>query len=115
MLDHERWIFRLDVDAGAHRAATDAEIAQKGRGHLDALEVAVDRDAVRAELLAEPDRHRVLQMRATALQHVVELLALGEERIAQLGNADTRSRARASAPRRMAVGITSLVDCAMLT
>ena len=28
VLDHERRIFRLDVDAGADRAAADAEIAQ---------------------------------------------------------------------------------------
>ncbi len=42
------------------------------------------RDAVCAELLPQANRHRVLQMRAAALQHIVELGTLGEERITEL-------------------------------
>ena len=51
--------------------------------HLDALQIAVDGDAIRVELLAEANGHRVLQMRAPALEDVVELGALREQRIAQ--------------------------------
>ena len=83
MLDHERGIFGLDIDAGAHRAAPNAEIAQEGGSHRDALQVAIDGDAVGAKLLAQANRHRILQMRAPALEHVVELRALGEQRIAE--------------------------------
>ena len=41
------------------------------------------RAGVRGELLAEADRHRILQVRAAGLHDVVELPALRGERVAQ--------------------------------
>ena len=51
----------------------------------DALHLLADGRAPAVELLAERHRHRVLQMGAAHLQHPVELLALGEERLLQPG------------------------------
>ncbi len=81
--DHQRRVLRLDVHARAHGAAADPEIAQIVGRVLEAAAIALHRVPIGAELLAEPDRHRVLEMGATALDDPVELLALREQRIAQ--------------------------------
>ena len=49
----------------------------------DALHLFADGRAPAVELGAERHRHRVLQMRAPHLEHALEFLALGEERILQ--------------------------------
>ncbi len=98
VLDHEPRILGLGVDPGADGGAADPQVAQVIRRALDAPAVALDRSTVGAELLAEPDRHGVLEVRAPRLEDVVELLSLGEERIAQRGEgieerAELRERA----------------------
>ena len=83
VLVHQRRIFLLDRHARTDRASADAEIAQVVRRLTRATERAVDRTGVRRELLTEPNRHRVLQVRATRLHDVVELLPFLRQRIAQ--------------------------------
>ena len=67
------------------------------------------------ELLAEPNRRRVLQVRPPGLDDVVEGLSLGQERPRSMSIASRSDGSVASVASRMAVGITSLVLCAMLT
>ncbi len=115
-LHHQPGILRLDVDAGADRAAADAQVAQLVGRLASFCRCRRDRMPVRGELLAEPDRHRVLQVRAARFDDVVELLSLapGAPRRADRTRPGCAGRA-ASVARRIAVGITSLVLCAMLT
>ena len=83
MPHHERRILLLDRDAGAHRATADAEVAQVVGGLLHATKPPVNRAGIRGEFLAEPDGHRVLEMRAARLHDVVEFPALARQRIAE--------------------------------
>ena len=82
--DHQVGILFLHRDARADGAAANAQVTQVVRGLGDAPHAALDRVRVRVELLAESNRHRVLQMRATGFDDVVELLTLGGERRAQV-------------------------------
>ncbi len=71
------------VEPGADGGAADGELVQPGERELDALEVGVELGDVAAELLAERERHRVLEVRAADLDDVGELLGLRRERVAQ--------------------------------
>ena len=71
------------VEPGADGGAADGELVEAGQHQLDALEVGVELRDVAAELLAERERHRVLQVRAADLDDVGELLGLRRERVAQ--------------------------------
>jgi hypothetical protein len=65
---------------------------------------------VAAELLAERDRHGVLQVRAAGLQHVGELVGLARSSRQRVRRGDERRGAEQQRePRRG--GKTSLVDC----
>ena len=71
---------------------------------------------VAAELLAERDRHGILQVRASGLQHVRELARFRVERVGQAAGRFQQSQAAPSRiASRVAVGNTSLVDWPMLT
>jgi len=80
LLHHEPRVFALRVQARTHRRAADPQVAQRVRRLGDAGAVALDRMAVRRELLSQSDRCRILQVRAARLDDPVERLALGEER-----------------------------------
>ena len=69
-----------------------------------------------AELLAERDRHGILQVRPPGLENAGELVALCL-RAPRPGASPRRISSAPSAriARRVAVGNTSLVDCPMLT
>ena len=54
---------------------------------VHALEATRQRAGVRRELLAKPDRHRVLKVRAAGLHDVIELLPLRDERVTGIGGA----------------------------
>ena len=90
------------VEPGADGGAADGELVEPGQRELDALEVGVELRDVAAELLAERERHRVLQVRAADLDDVVELLGLGRERVAQRAAPPGRAGARPPRPRRCA-------------
>ncbi len=77
---HACVVLRVGVQAGAGGGAADAQPAQPvGRGR-DALAVVADGLRVRAELLAQPHRHGILQVRAARFHHVVELDGLRIQR-----------------------------------
>src|SRR5207248_10055858 len=63
--------------------AADTEIAQVIRRLLDATNATLDRPCIRGEFLTEANRHRVLQVRPSRLDDVIELLCLRGERGAQ--------------------------------
>ena len=62
------------VQAGADRGAADRELVEALDRDLDALDVGVELGDVAGELLAERERHRVLQVGAADLDDVRELL-----------------------------------------
>ena len=59
------------------------EVAQEIGRLADPRQVALDRPGIGRELLAQTNRHRVLEVGAPGLHDVVELPALGGERVAQ--------------------------------
>ena len=81
MLDHQPGILGLGVDAGADGRAADVHLAEPVGGLGQLLAMPLHGVAVRGELLAEPDRRRVLEMGAAGLDDRVELDALGQQRV----------------------------------
>ena len=71
------------VEPGADGGAADGELVEAGQHRLDALEVGVELRDVAAELLAEGERHRVLQVGAADLDDVAELFRLRRQRVTQ--------------------------------
>ena len=71
------------VEPGADRRAADRELVQAGERRLDPLHIGVELGDVAAELLAEGERHGVLQVGAADLHDVVELLRALLEGIAE--------------------------------
>ena len=95
VLDGKRWILLLDRHARAHRASPNAEIAEVVGRFLHAANAAIQRTGIGGEFLSQPDGHCVLQVRATGLHHVVELVPLRAERVAQaLEGLDERGKLR---------------------
>ena len=80
---HPLVVLRVCVEPGACRGATDTDAAQPVTGRHDALLVVAHCLRVRLELLPETNRHGVLQMGASGLDHVVELASLFRERVRQ--------------------------------
>ena len=90
--------------------------ASCSRSLRDIVGAALDARGEAAELLAERDRHGVLQMRAAGLEHVGELVGLSREALRQRARrVDERLPCPSSSASRVAVGKTSLVDWPMLT
>ena len=81
---HPRAELGMGVQPGADRGAADGQLAQPRQRRLDALDRQLDLARVAAELLTEPDRHRIHQVRAADLHHVVELLGLPAEHVVQV-------------------------------
>ena len=67
---------RVRVDAGADGSAAEGDFTQLLLRRLRALYAALDLAGVTDELLAEPDRGGVLQMRAAGLDDAPELFGL---------------------------------------
>ncbi len=86
------------VESGPDRGAADRQRQEAGQGRVDPRETSVELGDVARELLAERERHRVLQMGAADLHDVVELARLGRERVPQ------RADARDEAPRQLERG-----------
>ena len=92
------------VEPGADRGPADREFVQPGQRELDPFEVGVELGDVATELLTERQRHRVLQVGATDLDDVGELLRAALERVAELPTLgeqvlhDRRSQRRCASP-----------------
>ena len=84
VLDHELDVLGLRVQACADGSGADVLLEQQVGGLRDALSRSADRQRVRRELLAEPDRHCILHVRAARLQDVVERASTLVERRREL-------------------------------
>ena len=72
------------VESGADSGAANSELVDSRQTGLDSRDAVVKLLDVAGELLAERQRRRVHHMRSADLDDVLELLLLGEERVAQL-------------------------------
>jgi len=106
---------RLGVEAGAHGRSADVLLGDRIRGGSQAIDPPAKRQRVGGELLAEPNWHGVLHVRAAGLDDIVEFPSLGLEGANELVGSRRESRIRSSVAIRIEVGKTSLVDWAMLT
>ena len=75
---------RVGVQARADGGAADGQLVEPGERLVQPLDVGVELRHVPRELLAEGERHRVLQVGATDLDDVAERLGLLGEGVAQL-------------------------------
>ena len=96
----------MRVEPGADRGAADRQLAQTGQRRLDAVDGVLDLAGVAAELLAEADRHRVHEVRASDLDHVVELVGLlgAASSCSERSAGRSRARSRARPPRAVSSG-----------
>ena len=72
------------VEARANRCRPDVQFRQLPRRGRDIVAAAFDARGEAAELLTERDRDRVLQVRPSRLDHVVELVALARKAAGEL-------------------------------
>ena len=110
-------VVRVALMPGAGGRAADVQLDRKRR-RAPRRSAGARRDGrgVAAELLPEADRHGVLEVGAAGLDHIVELGRLRRKRFSRpssAGSSDLPISVKAAS--RIAVGKTSLVDCAMLT
>jgi hypothetical protein len=78
--DHRVGEARRRVEPGADRGAAERELGQARLDRLEPRQAVADLLRPARDLLAEAHRHRVLQVGAADLDHVVELARLGLER-----------------------------------
>ena len=83
LLRHPLGVALRGVEARAHRGAAERELVQVRQRALQVAQRLVDLRDVPAELLAQRERGRVLQVRAADLHHALEGLRLLRERVAQ--------------------------------
>ena len=108
---------RVGVDPGPDGGPAERHGEQLGLGGARPADRLLDLAGVAAELLAEPDRRRVLEVRPAGLDHRPELVRLGVERRAERSRAPGRSASSIAiaAESWSAVGITSFEDWHLLT
>ena len=80
---HARAVLRVGVEAGARGRAANAQLAQAVCAARNALAVAAHSQRIAAKLLPHAHRHRILQMRAAGLQHIVKFSRLARQRVRQ--------------------------------
>src|SRR5690349_20219181 len=83
-LTDELGVTRMRVDAGAYRGRAEIDLVYQQRRFLQALLVFSEHYRVGRELLPERHRHRVLELRATHLEHGGKFRRIGFESPAQL-------------------------------
>ena len=116
VLDHEPAIVVARIQARADSRRADIQFQQLLGGPRHIVGSALDARGVATELLAERDRHRILQMRPARFQHVGELVCLAGQAPGELRAPRwTSGPELISSARRVAVGKTSFVDWPMLT
>ena len=103
---------RVAVQAGAHGRAAERDLVQPGQRRLEPGDVAVELRHVAAELLAERERHRVLEVRPADLDDVESNSARFASRASRRARTDgMRSSTIAMATAMCsAVGNVSLLD-----
>ena len=76
-------IFRFGIEAGPHGGRPHVHRMQRLHRQFNPPHRALDRFGVSLELLPQRDRHRILQMSASHLEHLRELLTLRFKRRCQ--------------------------------
>src|SRR5204863_387779 len=84
LLGHPAGELRMTVDARADRRSTERQIAELMLGIAQPLDRLRHLAGVALELLAEPNRRRVLEVRPTRLDDGPEFLLLLVQRVPQL-------------------------------
>ena len=112
---HRGRVVRMAVHARARRRRAEVQLVQVLRRASIQSARRAHRRAVGGELLAEPDRDGVLQVRAARLDHAVELDPLLAEGLSEVARRRKRRASIRSEASLIAVGKTSLVDWAMFT
>ena len=69
--------FRMSVQPCAHRGAADGEIVKPFGGHLEALDVALQKACPAGKLLPHGERSGVLQVGAANLHNILKFLCFG--------------------------------------
>src|SRR5690625_1990194 len=80
-LDGPRLKIRMAVDARSRSRSTECQFHQLVRRRADPTDRLLDLRRITTELLSEPHRRGIHQMGTATLQHIVELLGFGVERI----------------------------------
>ena len=70
LLDGERGVARIGIDAGPDGGRAEIDLAKQRRGLSQPGDVFLDRGKIGVELLAERHRHRVLKLRSPDLEDV---------------------------------------------
>ena len=83
MAEHRGGVVGMRRDSGADRGRAHVDLVQQVGVLFEPLVVLAERRREPVELLPEGHRNRILQLRATHLQHVVELDGLVEEGAAE--------------------------------
>ena len=73
------------VEPGADSGTAEGQLRQPRHGRSNTLLAVSDLLGIARELLPEPDGHRILEMGAPDLDHVVELASLRLEGLGQMG------------------------------
>ena len=76
----------MRIQSGADRRAANRQLEHVRHRRFDPLQVVVELRDVAREFLAERQRHRIHQMRASDLHDAVEILRLARQRVAQLSH-----------------------------
>ena len=75
--------YQVPVEVRPDRRTAHSKNLQVVQRPFDTRRVGIQDGGVSAKLLAQPHRHGVLQMRASALEHVIKFLGFFGERLAQ--------------------------------
>ncbi len=82
-LDRQCAVARVGIDAGADRGSAQIDLLEQLIEVGDAIDVFAQSVGEGAEFLAQRHRHRVLQLGATHLDHIIEFQRLAGEGIGQ--------------------------------
>src|ERR1039457_5025541 len=74
--------FGMGLESCAHRGSANGEVVETLKNLLQTSDITIEQAGPAAELLANGQRHSVLQVGAANFHHVVEFLGLGSDCIA---------------------------------
>ena len=106
----------MRIQPGSDGSSADRQIVESVERLLQAMDVALQQAGPAAEFLADGQRHGVLQVGTPDLDHVIEFLRLGRDRVVHVLIAGISAFfTRSAAAMCMAAGNVSFEDCDMLT
>ena len=79
-------IIRMRIDAGANGRTSHIDVEHGLAREAQIVEISIEHRAKGMKLLADRHRHRILQLGAAHLDHVLEFIGLAVEGVTQQGN-----------------------------